>query len=152
MATLKPSRKEYINIMTDNNKFIPKIPETRTEMVLDQEQQTPQEQKSTVEKAVESVKEAVVPTVYASENLGEHDKEIKKNIEEAGGGAITAIGAKAPAVGAIASGGLAILGGIEGAIGEVTDSEGLKIIGDAHKNTAKKPVENIGRAINKASE
>ena len=54
--------------MTDNNKFIPKIPETRTEIVLDQEQQTFQEQKSTTEKAIEAVKETVVPTVHASED------------------------------------------------------------------------------------
>jgi len=57
-------------IMTDNNKFIPKLPETKIEIVLNQEQQTSQEQKSTTEKAVDSVKEAVVPTVYASDSKG----------------------------------------------------------------------------------
>ena len=138
--------------MTDNNKFIPKLPETKTEIVLNQEQQTPQEQKPITEKAFEAVKEMVISSVYASEELGEHDKEIKKNIEEAGGGAITTVGAANPAVGAGMSGGLGILGGIEGAIGEATGSDNLKVVGDAHKEMAKKPVENIGRAINKTSE
>lgn len=138
--------------MTGNNKFIPKLPETKTEIVLSQEQQNPQEQKSIVEKAVETVKEMVIPSVYASEELGEHDKEIKKNIEEAGGGVITAAGAANPAVGVGMSGGLGILGGIEGAIGEATGSDNLKVAGDTHKKMAKKPVENIGRAINKTFE
>jgi hypothetical protein len=67
-------------IMTGNdsnvNKFIPKIPETRTEIVLNQEQQKLQEQteqKSATEKVIETVKEApkaikeeVVPTIHAS--------------------------------------------------------------------------------------
>jgi len=54
--------------MTDNNKFIPKLPETKTEIILNQEQQTPQEQKPITEKAFEAVKETVVPTVHASED------------------------------------------------------------------------------------
>jgi len=60
--------------MTDY-KFIPKLPETKTEIVLNQEQQNLQEQKPIVEKAVETVadtssaiKETVLPTVHASDD------------------------------------------------------------------------------------
>ena len=60
--------------MTDfnnNNKYIPKLPETKTEIILNQEQQIPKEQKFTTEKVVDSVKKAseiVVPTAYASDD------------------------------------------------------------------------------------
>jgi len=66
--------------MTDfnnNNKFIPipKLPETKTEYVLNEEQPRQQEQKSATEKIVDSVtnvpsvvKEAVVPAIHASDD------------------------------------------------------------------------------------
>ena len=61
--------------MTDNNKYIPKLPETKAEIVLNQEQQNLQEKKPIVEKAVETVadtssaiKETVLPTVHASDD------------------------------------------------------------------------------------
>lgn len=71
----KMSTKGEINIMADNSKFIPKIPETRTEIILNQEQQTPQEQKSTTEKVADSIKnvsevakETIIPTAYTSDD------------------------------------------------------------------------------------
>jgi len=67
--------------MTDNNKFIPKIPETKTEIILNQEQQSQQEQsqqKSTTEKVLETftpvvvaAKETIVPSVHASDEVAE---------------------------------------------------------------------------------
>src|SRR3954469_24904513 len=99
--------------MTDNNKFIPKLPETKTEIILNQEQQTSQEQKSTTEKAVDSVKkvtetvkEAVIPTVYASDRLEEQKEGVKKTI----GYALAGVDATNPALGALATGATAITG------------------------------------------
>lgn len=69
--------------MIDNNKFIPKIPEIKTEMMLSHRQPRQQEKKSTAEKLVESVKQAsetakeiVISTFYAEPDSDEVVKRV----------------------------------------------------------------------------
>jgi len=75
--------------MIDNSKFIPKIPEIKTEMVFNHGQPRQQEQKFPAEKLVESVKqvsetakETVISTVYAKSNSDEIVKGILGKAED----------------------------------------------------------------------
>jgi uncharacterized protein YjbJ (UPF0337 family) len=141
--------------MTDNNKFIPKLPETKTEIILNQEQQTSQEQKSTTEKAVDSVKkvtetvkEAVIPTVYASDRLEEQKEGVKKTI----GYALAGVDATNPALGALATGATAITGGIQEGIGKMAGNEEMAESGKVLRESATEPVKDVANAVKKAFE
>jgi len=107
-----------IKIMTDN-KYIPKLPETRTQIILNQGQTQPQtEQKSTTEKAVESIanvasaaKETVIPTVHASDDdpVEAFAKGVATELNTAAVGITTAV---CPPAGAV-------LTGVESAAGTI---------------------------------
>jgi hypothetical protein len=115
--------------MTDNNKFIPKLPETKTEIALNQEQQNLQEQNSTAGKVVEAVKETVVPAVYASDD---DDKAAKGLVTAANAAAIGIATVVAPPVGA----GAAIGEGVAGAAMKASGDEEAKEAGEVFSNAS----------------
>jgi len=115
--------------MTDNNKFISKLPETKTEIVLNQEQQTSQEQKPIIEKAVESIKETIVPTVHASDD---DDKVAKGLATAANATAIGVASVVAPPVGV----GAAIGEGVAGAAMKASGDEEAKEAGEVFSNAS----------------
>jgi len=132
MATLKPSRKEYANIMTEFNKFIPKMPETRTEIV--QEQQLTQ--RSITKKVVDSVTnafstigEAIVPTVYAASDEDDVAKGVATATNAAAVGVATAAN---PLLGVV-------VGGLEAAAGGIMKSsndEQAQEVGEVFSNAS----------------
>jgi len=131
--------------MTDNNKFIPKIPETKTEIVIDQKQQEQAEQKNPI---TEKVKEAVVPTVHASDD----DKEGNEGAKQVIGAELAAVDAVAPPVGAAASVVSSIGGAFTEGIGKMTGNEDMRQAGEAYKEAPIQPIKEAGKAIEKASE
>jgi hypothetical protein len=141
--------------MTDNNKYIPKLPETKTEMVLNQEQNQPQtEQKSTTQKATETVanvvssaREAVIPTVHASD-----DEKAKEGVKQAVGAELAATDAIAPPVGIIASGVSAIGGSFAEGVGKATDNKDLQEVGEMYKEAPVQPIKEVGKAVEKVTE
>jgi len=138
--------------MTDNNinKFIPKLPETETKIVLNQEQQTPQEQKPITEKAVDTIKnipETIIPVAHASDK-----DEGKEGAKQVVGTELAVTDAIAPPAGIIASGVSAIGGSLVEGIGKATGNEDMKDVGEIYKEAPVQPAKEVGKAVKKATE
>jgi len=134
--------------MTDNNKYIPKLPETKTEIVLNQEQQNLQEPKSTAGKVVEAVKETVVPAVYASDR----DSEQKEGAKKAIGYTLAGVDAANLPLGAAATGAAAITGGIQEGIGKMVGNEEMAEGGRVLREGSTQPIGDLKEGAKKNSE
>lgn len=135
--------------MTDNNKFIPKLPETKTEIVLNQEQNQPQTEQSTVKKLTETAKETVIPTVHASDEPSreQRDKEEREGIERVIGGGIATTGACNPLLGGIAIASSEIVGGVAKGIGQITGDQGTKEVGETFTKAPVRPLKDAKEAL-----
>ncbi|CAI2161550.1 13847_t:CDS:1 [Funneliformis geosporum] len=107
-----------------------------------------QESKSTIE----NIKETIIPTVYASDNLSEVDKQGKEEVEKVGGAIIDSAGAVTanPGLGMVASAGTKAMGEIESGIGKITGVEGLEVMGDTHQGMAERSASNIANTAKEA--
>jgi hypothetical protein len=109
----------------NNNKFIPKLPETKTQIILNQEQSQPQAEQSTVKKLTETAKETVIPTVHASD-----DDEVAKGITKGVGGAVLAAGSLIPSpvqpIAATMAGAASATGTAMKVAGQASDNEGMR--------------------------
>jgi uncharacterized protein YjbJ (UPF0337 family) len=136
--------------MTDRKdlNYITKLPETRTQIILNQEQSQPQVEQSTVKKLVETAKEVAVPTVYASDD----EEKAKEGVKQAVGAEFAAADAIAPPVGAIASGVSMIGGSLVEGIGKATGDKELQESGEVFKEAPVQPIKEAGKAVKKSTE
>jgi len=93
------------------------------------------------------VKEAVIPTVHASDS--DDEKEEKEGVKQALGTTLEVADVAAPPVGFVESTLLGTAGEISEGIGKFTGNQDAKDFGEISKDSAEKGVKDVGKGIKK---
>lgn len=133
--------------MVKENIIIPKENKAQIEEV--RELENKQQEQTNQSAITESVKEAVVPTVYASDKDDERQREGAK---EAIGTGLAVTTAANPVVGGIAEGASAGVGAAMEGIGKLTGEEGMEKAGNVYKEAPAQPLKEAKDQVKKLFE